>query len=320
MKILIAGAAGFIGSHLADRLISDGHYIIGIDNLSTGQIQNITHLEDNPNFEFWEIDVTGQLVFDGKMDAIVHMASPASPVDFVKIPIEIIMANSAGTHNLLKLAKDNNARFLFASTSECYGDPSVCPQPETYCGCVNPIGIRSVYDESKRLGETLTMTYHRQCGLDTRIVRIFNTYGPRMAHGDGRVIPNFVTQAIKNDDITVYGDGSQTRSFCFVSDTVEGIIRLLISPNSEDICYPINIGNTNEITILQLAKKIIKATGSSSKIKFHDLPKDDPKRRCPDISRANKILGWAPLINDKEGLQETINHFTQIFSVDTRIS
>ncbi len=311
MKILIAGVAGFIGSHLADRLIADGHYIIGIDNLSTGQMQNIAHLQD-ANFKFKKIDVTEQLTFNDKFDAIVHLASPASPIDFAKMPIEIIMANSAGTYNLLKLAKENDARFLFASTSECYGDPTVCPQPETYHGYVNPIGIRSAYDESKRLGETLTMTYHRHYKLDTRIVRIFNTYGPRMACDDGRVIPNFVTQAIKNEDITVYGNGLQTRSFCYISDMIEGITRLLMAPTCEDICYPVNIGNIKEVTILKLAEDIIKVSHSVSKIKFHLLPEDDPKRRCPDIKLAIKKLNWQPIVTFEDGITQAISYFNSL--------
>lgn len=317
MRILLAGVAGFIGSHLADRLIAEGYHVIGIDNLSTGRMQNIVHLHNNPCFKFRQGDVTDLPIFTGSIDAVLHMASPASPVDFVRIPIDIILANSTGTHNLLKLAKEKNARFMFGSTSECYGDPTVCPQPETYHGCVNPIGIRSVYDESKRLGETLTMTYYRQYGLDTRIVRIFNTYGPKMAYDDGRVVPNFVTQAIKNENITVYGDGSQTRSFCYVTDMVEGIVRLLLAPVREDIHYPINIGNTNEIKILQLVEKIINATGSTSKTEFYDLPEDDPQRRCPDIERAMNILGWKPTVKIEEGIQKTVDYFAQLFQLSS---
>ena len=317
MRILVAGVAGFIGSHIADRLIADGHYVIGLDNLSTGRKQNIAHLHNNSCFEFRQADVTDLPIFTDSVDAVLHLASPASPVDFVRIPIDIILANSTGTHNLLKLAKEKNARFLFASTSECYGDPTVSPQPESYHGCVNPIGIRSAYDESKRLGETLTMTYHRQYGLDTRIIRIFNTYGPRMAYDDGRAVPNFVTQAIKNENITIHGNGSQTRSFCYVTDMVEGIVRLFLAPVGKDIHYPVNVGNTNEITILQLAEEILKTTNSTSKIEFYDLPEDDPRRRCPDIKRAVRILNWQPTVTIENGIQKTVDYFAKLFELNT---
>lgn len=303
--ILITGGAGFIGSHLCDLLLDKGYYVICMDNLISGNAKNIYHLKENKNFEFIEHDVTKPVKINKDIHYILHFASPASPVDFDRIPIQIAKVGSLGTHNMLGLAKSKKAVFLFASTSEVYGDPLVNPQPETYWGNVNPIGTRSCYDESKRFGEALTMAYHRKHGINTKIVRIFNTYGPRMRPDDGRAIPTFINQALKNEPITIFGDGTQTRSFCYVSDLIEGIYKLMIS----DINKPVNIGNPNEYSMIELAEKIVNLTGSSSKFVFNELPPDDPKVRRPDITKAKKELGWASEIKLKEGLMKTIEYF-----------
>ena len=310
MKTLITGGAGFIGSHLCEHYLAKGHEVICVDNLITGRLDNIAHLFENEKFKFIKHNITEFIYVADDIDNILHFASPASPIDFQKYPIQILKVGSLGTHNALGLAKEKKAKFLFAASSECYGDPQEHPQTETYWGHVNPVGTRSVYDESKRFGEAITMAYHRHHGLDTRIVRIFNTYGPRMRPDDGRVLPNFVKQALNNEDITVYGDGSQTRSFCYVMDLVEGVDRLL---ESNEV-YPVNIGNPNELTILQFAQKIIEFTGSQSKIVFEPLPSDDPKRRQPDISKAKEILKWSPKFSLDEGLKITINHFKNLFN------
>src|SRR5678815_5435232 len=302
---LITGAAGFLGSHLCDRFIKEGHHVIAMDNLITGNIKNIEHHFSNDHFEFIEHDVTKHIEIAGQLDYILHFASPASPIDYLKIPIQTLKVGALGTHNCLGLAKAKNARFLLASTSECYGDPLVHPQNEDYWGNVNPIGPRGVYDEAKRFAEAMTMAYHRFHGVRTRIVRIFNTHGPRMRLRDGRVVPNFIAQAFKNEPITVYGDGSQTRSFCYVSDLVEGIVRLLRSDYDKG---PMNIGNPGEVTILQFAERIKALIGSKSEIVFRPLPEDDPKVRQPDIGRARKILGWEPKVGLDDGLRKTIEY------------
>lgn len=307
-KVLITGGAGFLGSHLCDRFIKEGYYVIAMDNLSTGSLKNIEHLFPLKNFEFYFHDVTKFVHIPGHLDYILHFASPASPIDYLKLPIQTLKVGSLGTHNLLGLAKEKKSRFLIASTSEIYGDPDVHPQKEEYWGNVNPIGPRGVYDEAKRFMEAITMAYHTYHNLDTRIVRIFNTYGPRMRLNDGRALPAFMKQAIEGKDITVFGDGSQTRSFCYVDDLVEGIYRLLLS----DYIYPVNIGNPNEITILQFAEEIIKLTGTKQKIVFEPLPQDDPKQRQPDITKAREILGWEPKIERAEGLKITFEHFKNV--------
>lgn len=307
-KILITGAAGFLGSHLSDRFIKEGFHVIGMDNLITGSMKNIEHLFPLKNFEFYFHDVTKFVHVPGKLDFILHFASPASPIDYLKIPIQTLKVGSLGTHNLLGLAKEKKSRFLIASTSEIYGDPTVHPQNEEYWGNVNPIGPRGVYDEAKRFQEAITMAYHTYHGLDTRIVRIFNTYGPRMRLDDGRALPAFFGQAIKGEDITVFGDGSQTRSFCYVDDLVEGIYKLLMS----DYVFPVNIGNPDEITIKEFAEEIIKLTGTGQKIVYKTLPKDDPKQRQPDISLAKKILNWEPKVSRKEGLKITFDYFKDV--------
>jgi len=307
-RVLITGAAGFIGSHLCDRFIKEGCKVIGMDNLSTGSMKNIEHLFPNKDFEFYFHDVTKFVHVPGKLDYILHFASPASPIDYLKIPIQTLKVGSLGTHNLLGLAKEKKARFLIASTSEIYGDPNIHPQNEEYWGNVNPIGPRGVYDEAKRFMEAITMAYHTYHGLDTRIVRIFNTYGPRMRLNDGRALPAFIGQALRGEDITVFGDGSQTRSFCFVDDQVEGIYRLLMS----EYTMPVNIGNPDEITILEFAEEIIKLTGTNQKIIFKELPTDDPKQRQPDITKAKKILGWEPKISRSEGLKITLEYFKKV--------
>jgi dTDP-glucose 4,6-dehydratase len=307
-RVLITGAAGFLGSHLCDRFIKEGFKVIGMDNLSTGSMNNIEHLFPNRNFEFYFHDVTKFVHVPGKLDYILHFASPASPIDYLKIPIQTLKVGSLGTHNLLGLAKEKKARFLIASTSEIYGDPNIHPQNEEYWGNVNPIGPRGVYDEAKRFMEAITMAYHTYHGLDTRIVRIFNTYGPRMRLNDGRALPAFIGQALRGEDITVFGDGSQTRSFCFVDDQVEGIFRLLMS----DYTMPVNIGNPDEITILEFAEEIIKLTGTNQKIIFKELPTDDPKQRQPDITKAKKILGWEPKVSRAEGLKITMDYFKKV--------
>tara|TARA_Y100000310_G_scaffold181675_1_gene181682 strand:- start:4091 stop:5026 length:936 start_codon:yes stop_codon:yes gene_type:complete len=303
--ILITGGAGFIGSHLCDYLLEKGYKVICMDNMITGNAKNIEHLKENENFTYIEHDVTKHITIEEDLDYVLHFASPASPVDFDKIPIKIAKVGSLGTHNALGLAKDKNAIFMLASTSEVYGDPLVNPQPETYWGNVNSIGTRSCYDESKRFGEAITMAYHRIHGINTKILRIFNTYGTRMRADDGRAVPTFINQALKNEPITIFGDGKQTRSFCFVSDEVEGIYRLMTS----DINNPVNIGNPLEISILQLAEKIIELTNSKSEIVFKPLPSDDPKVRRPDITKAKKELDWEPKVELEEGLKKTIEYF-----------
>jgi len=305
--VLITGGTGFIGSHLCDFLIDKGYYVICLDNLISGDRRNIKHLKDNKNFEFIEYDITKPIKIEKDIHYVLHLASPASPVDFDKIPIQIAKVGSLGTHNMLGLAKLKKAVFLFASTSEVYGDPLVNPQPESYFGNVNPVGVRSCYDESKRFGEALTMAYHRKHKINTKIVRIFNTYGPRMRADDGRAVPTFIGQALKNEPITVFGDGKQTRSFCYVSDLIEGIYRLMKS----DINEPVNIGNPDEYSILELAEKIIKLTNSKSEIIFKGLPPDDPKVRRPDITKAKNGLEWEPKVKLEEGLKKTIECFKQ---------
>lgn len=311
-RILITGAAGFLGSHLCDRFIKEDYHVIAMDNLITGNIKNIEHLFPLENFEFHNHDVTKFVYVAGDLDYILHFASPASPIDYLKIPIQTLKVGSLGTHNLLGLAKQKDARILIASTSEVYGDPLVHPQTEDYYGNVNTIGPRGVYDEAKRFQESITMAYHRFHGLETRIVRIFNTYGPRMRLNDGRVIPAFIGQALRGEDLTVFGDGSQTRSFCYVDDQVEGIYRLLLS----DYIEPVNIGNPHEITILDFVKEIIKLTATNQKIVYKDLPKNDPKQRQPDISKAKEILGWEPQVDRAEGMQKTYAYFKSLSKED----
>jgi dTDP-glucose 4,6-dehydratase len=307
-KILITGAAGFLGSHLCDRFIKEGFHVIGMDNLITGDLANIEHLFKLENFEFYNHDVSKFVHIPGKLDYILHFASPASPIDYLKIPIQTLKVGSLGTHNLLGLARNKSARMLIASTSEVYGDPSVNPQPEEYWGNVNPVGPRGVYDEAKRFQEAITMAYHTFHGVETRIVRIFNTYGPRMRLNDGRVLPAFIGQALRGEDLTVFGDGSQTRSFCYVDDLIEGIYRLLMS----DYAQPVNIGNPDEITIKQFCEEIIKLTGTSQKIVYKELPQDDPKQRRPDITKAREILGWEPKVGRAEGLKITYEYFKSL--------
>ncbi len=306
MRILITGGAGFLGSHLTDRFLAEGCEVIVLDNLITGNLENIAHHFGDARFQFIKHDVTNYIHVPGPLDVVMHFASPASPIDFDRIPIQILKVNSLGTHNALGLAMNKGARFFLASTSEVYGDPQVHPQPESYWGHVNPIGIRGVYDESKRFAESITMAYHRAHGLDTRIVRIFNTYGPRMRLNDGRVIPNFVSQALRGEPLTIYGDGRQTRSFTFVQDEVDGFFRLLMS----DEVYPVNIGNTVETTMLELAETVNRLTGNQAGVTFLPLPhKDDPKKRKPDITRARTILGWEPQTSLEAGLKQTIAWF-----------
>ncbi|MGE5437519.1 MAG: UDP-glucuronic acid decarboxylase family protein [Syntrophothermus sp.] len=305
---VVTGGAGFLGSHLCERLLKENFNVICVDNLVTGNINNIAHLAGNENFSFIKHDVTNYIFIPGRVDYILHFASPASPIDYLQLPIQTLKVGSLGTHKVLGLAKEKKARFLLASTSEIYGDPVVHPQSEDYWGNVNPIGPRGVYDEAKRFSEAMTMAYHRYHGVDTRIVRIFNTYGPRMRLNDGRALPAFVGQALKGDDITVFGDGSQTRSFCYVSDLVDGIFRLLMSNETN----PVNIGNPDEITIKEFAEEIIKITNTSSKIIYVDLPEDDPKVRQPNITKARNVLGWEPKVNRSEGLKITIDYFKKI--------
>ena len=305
MRILVTGGAGFVGSHLCDRLLSDGHDVIAMDNLLTGSTDNIAHLAGNRHFKFIFHDVTEYIYVPGALDAVMHLASPASPVDFARIPIPILKVGSLGTHNTLGLALAKRARYLIASTSEVYGDPLIHPQPESYWGNVNPIGVRGVYDEAKRFSEAITMAYHRIHGVDTRIIRIFNTYGPRMRLSDGRVVPNFIGQALCGEPLTVYGDGSQTRSFCFVSDLVDGMVRLLLSSETD----PVNVGNPAELTILAFAQVINRLTGNQTGIAFKPLPVDDPRVRRPDITRARTILGWEPRVAVEDGLKQTIEYF-----------
>jgi dTDP-glucose 4,6-dehydratase len=307
-KVLITGAAGFLGSHLSDRFLKEGYYVIGMDNFITGDEKNIKHLKDNPNFQFINHDVTKYISIDGDLDYILHFASPASPIDYLKIPIQTLKVGSLGTHNLLGLAKAKKARILIASTSEIYGDPLVHPQTEDYYGNVNTIGPRGVYDEAKRFQESITMAYNRFHGVETRIVRIFNTYGPKMRLNDGRVIPAFMGQALRGEDLTIFGDGSQTRSFCYVDDQVEGIYRLLLS----DYDLPVNIGNPHEISIKDFAEEIIKLTGTKQKVVYKDLPVNDPMQRQPDISLAKRILGWEPKVDRAEGMKITYDYFKSL--------
>ena len=305
MRILVTGGAGFLGSHLCDRLLAEGHDVIAMDNLITGSTDNIAHLSDNRRFRFVHHDVTNYIYLKGPLDAILHFASPASPIDYLELPIQTLKVGSLGTHNALGLALAKEARLLLASTSEVYGDPMVHPQQETYWGNVNPIGPRGVYDEAKRFAEAMTMAYHRSHGVDTRIVRIFNTYGPRMRLRDGRVVPNFVGQALRSEPLTVYGEGKQTRSFCYVSDLVDGIYRLLMSNENE----PVNIGNPAELTIHDFAQVINELTGNPAGIRFEPLPVDDPKQRQPDITKARTILGWEPKVDLRTGMTQTVEWF-----------
>ena len=307
-RVLITGAAGFLGSHLCERFLKEGMYVIGMDNLITGDMRNIEHLMPNPNFEFNHHDVTKFVHVPGELDYILHFASPASPIDYLKIPIQTLKVGAMGTHNLLGLALAKKARFIIASTSEVYGDPLVHPQTEEYWGHVNPIGPRGCYDEAKRYQEAITMAYHRYHDVETRIVRIFNTYGPRMRLNDGRVLPAFIGQALRGEDITIFGDGSQTRAFCYVDDLVEGIYRLLLS----DYSLPVNIGNPAEITIKEFAEEIIALTGTDQKVVYKDLPQDDPKQRQPDITKAREILGWEPKVTREEGLRITYDYFRNL--------
>jgi dTDP-glucose 4,6-dehydratase len=302
---VVTGGAGFLGSHLCDRLIAEGCRVTALDNLVTGDTRNIAHLLGNNNFRFVHHDVTEYIYFDGPVDYVLHFASPASPIDYLKLPIQTLKVGSLGTHKALGLAKSKNARFLIASTSEVYGDPLVHPQPESYWGNVNPVGYRGVYDEAKRFAEAMTMAYHRYHGVDTRIVRIFNTYGPRMRMNDGRAIPAFLTQALHNEDVTVFGNGKQTRSVCYVDDLIDGIYRLLMSSEVN----PVNIGNQDELTMLQLAQEIIELTGSRSRIVFNELPEDDPKIRQPDTTRARAILKWEAKVDRRTGLSKTLEYF-----------
>ncbi len=307
-RVLITGAAGFLGSHLCDKFIDEGFSVIGMDNFITGDKKNLSHLSNHSNFSFIEHDVTEFIKIDGDLDYILHFASPASPIDYLKIPIQTLKVGSLGTHNLLGLAKSKNARILIASTSEVYGDPLVHPQSEDYYGNVNAIGPRGVYDEAKRFQESITMAYHRFHGLEVRIVRIFNTYGPRMRLNDGRVIPAFMGQVLRGEDLTVFGNGMQTRSFCFVSDQIDGIYRLLFS----DYSYPVNIGNPSETTILEFSQEVIKLSKSKQKIVFEPLPTDDPLQRKPDISLAKKLLNWEPKVSQEEGMEITFNYFKNL--------
>jgi len=304
-RILITGAAGFLGSHLCDRFLKEGYEVIGMDNLLTGNIKNIEHLFPVKEFQFYHHDVTKFVHVPGNIDYILHFASPASPIDYLKMPIQTLKVGALGTHNLLGLAKSKGSRILVASTSEVYGDPLEHPQTEEYWGNVNPVGPRGVYDEAKRFMESITMAYHTFHSVETRIIRIFNTYGPRMRLDDGRALPTFMSQALRGENITVYGDGSQTRSFCYVDDLVDGIYRLLLS----DYARPVNIGNPSEITLLQFAEEVLKLTGSKSKIVFEPLPQDDPKQRQPNITKAMNILGWEPKIDRHEGLKRTLEYF-----------
>jgi dTDP-glucose 4,6-dehydratase len=304
-KILITGAAGFLGSHLCDKFLKEGYHVIGMDNLITGNIKNIEHLFPSKHFEYYHHDVSRFVHVPGNLDYILHFASPASPIDYLKMPIQTLKVGSLGTHNLLGLAKEKKARMLIASTSEVYGDPTVHPQPEEYWGNVNPVGPRGVYDEAKRFQEAITMAYHNFHGVETRIVRIFNTYGPRMRLDDGRALPAFMSQALNGEDLTIFGDGSQTRSFCYVSDLIDGIYKLLLS----DYHLPVNIGNPQEITLLQFAEEILKLIDTKSKMVFLPLPTDDPKQRRPDITKAKNILGWEPKVERSEGLKITLDYF-----------
>ncbi len=313
-RVLVTGAAGFLGSHLCDRFIAEGYNVIGMDNLITGDLRNIEHLFKLPNFEFYHHDVTKFIHIPGELDYILHFASPASPIDYLKIPIQTLKVGAMGTHNCLGLAKAKKARILVASTSEVYGDPLVHPQTEDYWGNVNPVGPRGVYDEAKRYLESITMAYHTFHGVETRIIRIFNTYGPRMRLNDGRALPAFIGQALRGEDLTVFGDGSQTRSFCYVSDLIEGIYRLLMS----DYVSPVNIGNPDEISLKEFAEEVIKLTGTNQKIVYKELPVDDPKQRKPDITRARTILGWEPKVSRSEGLKITYDYFKTLPEAEWR--
>ena len=310
MRVLITGAAGFLGSHLCDRFLADGHVVVGLDNFITGHPENLAHLTGEPRFEFIEHNISSYTYVAGPLDGILHFASPASPIDYLQHPIPTLKVGSLGTHNALGLALAKGARFFLASTSEVYGDPLVHPQPESYWGNVNPIGPRGVYDEAKRFAEAMTMAYHRHHGVDTRIIRIFNTYGPRMRPRDGRVVSNFIVQALMNEPLTVYGDGSQTRSFCYVSDEVEGIYRLFMQGDHE----PTNIGNPDEYTVKELAEIVVELTGTSSQIVYRDLPIDDPKVRRPDITKARTELGWEPKVPVREGVARTIEYFRTLIN------
>lgn len=309
MRILISGAAGFIGSHLCDRFLADGHEVVGFDNFQTGQSRNLSHLTGHPRFEFRELDCTARdFAVDEAFGGVCHLASLASPVDYLNHPLETLESGSTGTRNMLEIARRDGARFLLTSTSECYGDPLEHPQKETYWGNVNPVGPRSCYDESKRYAEAITMAYHRVHGARTTIARIFNTYGPRMALNDGRVVPAFLDQALRGAPLTVFGDGRQTRSFCYVSDLVDGLVRLFHSEER----YPVNLGNPMELTMLEFAERILRLTGSRSTLAFHPLPTDDPKRRQPDIGKAKTVLGWEPKVGLEEGLRETVAYFKSL--------
>lgn len=311
---VVTGGAGFLGSHLCDRLLKEGFKVIALDNLITGNINNIAHLSGNEDFSFVKHDITNYIFLPGRIDYILHFASPASPIDYLKLPIQTLKVGSLGTHKVLGLAKEKKARMLLASTSEVYGDPNIHPQTEDYWGNVNPIGPRGVYDEAKRFAEAMTMAYHRFHGVETRIVRIFNTYGPRMRLDDGRALPAFVGQSLRGEPLTVFGDGSQTRSFCYVSDLVDGIFKLLMSNEA----YPVNIGNPTEITIKQFAEEVIKLTGTKSKIVYKDLPEDDPKIRQPNIERAKSILGWEPKVDRTEGLRITLEYFKKVVNQNVK--
>ena len=305
MRLIVTGAAGFIGSHMCDRLLAEGHSVLGLDNLLTGSLANLAHLEGSPQFQFIFRDVTQPIEVEGSVDGVLHLASPASPKDYLAFPIETLAVGSLGTRQMLELARRYNARFLLASTSECYGDPLEHPQVETYWGNVNPVGLRSCYDESKRFAEALTMAYHRAYGLRTNIARIFNTYGPRMKLDDGRVVPAFLGQALRGEPLTVFGNGTQSRSFCYISDLVEGLYRLMQSEER----LPVNLGNPCEMTILEFAEQIRKLIGASCRVEYGPLPEDDPQRRRPDISKAKQVLGWEPQVGLEEGLRETIQYF-----------
>lgn len=312
--VLIAGAAGFIGSHLCDKFLKEGFKVIAMDNFISGNPENLFHLKNNENFKFMEQDLTDSIQIAEDIDLVLHFASPASPVDYLKYPIETLKVNSIGTTNLLNLSQEKNSRYLLASTSETYGDPLIHPQPENYWGNVNPVGPRSVYDEGKRFSEAISMAYYRTYHLDVRIIRIFNTYGPRMKIADGRVVPNFISQALKGEDITIYGDGSQTRSFCYIDDLIKGISEVALSKNIEGELF--NLGCPEEYKIIDFAKIIIEKTNSNSKISYKTLPVDDPKRRCPDISKVKEVLGWEPKITLDEGITKTIEFFSQNLIVD----
>ena len=320
MRVLITGAAGFLGSHLTDRVLADGHHVIGVDSFLTGDARNLAHLAHEPRFELLERDVSAGLACDGPLDAVLHLASPASPVDYYEHPIATLDVGSAGTRHALALAHAHGARFLLASTSEVYGDPHVHPQPESYWGHVSSVGPRSCYDEAKRFAEAMTMAFHRSLGVDTRIARIFNTYGPRMRPRDGRVVSNFIVQALRGEPLTLYGDGSQTRSFCYASDEVEGLYRLLLRERAEDSPLPTNIGNPDEFTVRELAELVqdlvAPITGTRPGVEVRPLPQDDPRQRRPDITRARATLGWAPTVPLREGLARTIAHFAERLAED----